>query len=146
MSTRVGAPTKGLIKNNTTGAIQRFQFNPSEFEYSRGVTYATIDAPGMAYPDTQYVKGDIREFSVTVMYFDKPYSGKYTSMCGFYGSFLTPETNYNGYVKPPEMTFVLGNWVRTCVLTNLDISVKEYDGNLNPVRFELTLTLRQVGV
>lgn len=146
MSTRVGAPTKGLIKNNTTGAIQRFQFNPSEFTYSRGVTYATIDAPGMAYPDTQFVKGNIREFSVTLMYYDKPYTGKYESAGGFCGTFLTPETNTLGYVKPPEMTFVLGGWVRTCVLTNLDISVKEYDGNLNPVRFELTLTLRQVGV
>lgn len=146
MSTRVGAPTKGLIKNNSTGAIERFQFNPTEMAYSRSVSYATIDAPGMAYPDTQFVKGEAREFSITVMYFDKPYSGVYVSKCNFYGAFLTPETNTMNYVKPPEMTFAMGSWVRTCVMTSLDIAIKEYDGNLNPVRFEMAFTLRQVGV
>lgn len=146
MSTRVGAPTKGLVKNNKTGVIERFQFNPTEISYSRSATYATIDAPGMSYPDTQFVKGDIREFSVKVMYFDKPYTGKYEAMCIFYGAFLTPETNTANYVKPPEMTFAMGKWVRTCVMTSLEISIQEYDSNLNPVRFELNFTLRQVGV
>lgn len=146
MSTRVGAPTKGLIKNNTTGAVERFQFNPSEMTYPRSVSYATIDAPGMAYPDTQFVKGEAREFPVTVMYFDKPYTGRYISMCNFYGAFLTPETNTLGYTKPPEMTFVMGSFARTCVMLSLDIAIKEYDGNLNPVRFEMTFTLRQVSV
>lgn len=146
MSTRVGAPTKGLVKNNTTGAIERFQFNPTEMAYPRSVSYAAIDAPGMAYPDTQFVKGEAREFTCNLMYFDKPYTGSYIDKCNFFGAFLTPETNTMGYVKPPEMTFVMGSFARICVLTSLDISIKEYDGNLNPVRFEMSLTIRQVGV
>lgn len=146
MSTRVGARTKGLIKNNRTGAVRQFQFNPTEMTYARGVTYATIDAPGMAYPDTQFVKGDIREFPITLFFFDKPYSGEYVSATNYFGAFLTPETNTLNYTKPPEMTFVMGSWVRTCVMTNLEIAIKEYDSALNPVRFEMTMTLRQVGV
>lgn len=146
MSTRVGAPTKGLIKNNTTGAIQRFQFNPSSITYPRSVSYATVDAPGMAYPDTQYVKGEAREFSVNLPFFDKPYSGLYITMCNFFGAFLTPETNTPGYTKPPEMTFVMGSFTRVCVMLSLEINIVQYDGNLNPVHFEFNVTLRQVGV
>lgn len=146
MSTRVGAPTKGLVKNNKTGGIHKFQFNPTGLTYPRGVTYATIDAPGMAYPDTQFVKGDIREFPVSIMFFDKPYTGVYDSMCNFYGSFLTPEVNSLNYTKPPEMTFVMGRFTRICVMTNLEIDIKEFDGDLNPVYFEFNMTLRQVGV
>lgn len=146
MSTRVGAPTKGLIKNNKTGAVRRFLFNPSEMSYSRGVTYATVDAPGMPYPATQFVKGDIREFDVTLFFYERPYTGLYISTCNFYGAFLTPETCTAGYTKPPEMTFCMGSWARTCVMTNLDIQIKMYDTSLNPVQFNLVMSLRQVGV
>ena len=146
MSHRVGARTKGLIKNNRTGEVRRFQFNPSGLTYPRGVTYATVDAPGMAYPETQFVKGNAREFPVNLFFWDKPYTGLYESSCNFFGAFLTPERCYAGYTKPPEMTFVMGSWVRTCVLTNLEITIKEYDTNLRPTWFEFALTVRQVGV
>jgi hypothetical protein len=146
MSHRVSARTKGLVKNNRTGEVRRFQFNPSGLTYPRGVSYATIDAPGMAYPETQFVKGNVREFNVTLFFWDKPYSGLYESSCNYYGAFLTPERCTAGYTKPPEMTFVMGSWVRTCVLTNLEIAIHEYDTGLHPVHFEMIMTIRQVGV
>lgn len=146
MSKNVGAKTKGLIKNNRTGVVREFMFNPSEFQYSRGVTYATIDAPGIYYPDSQFVKGNIREFNISLFVYDKPYTGQFEQCCNFYGGFLTNEVVKLGDTKPPEMTFVFGSWARTCVMTNLDIKVDEFNTELHPVRFTLSMTLRQVGV
>ena len=145
MSQNVGAKTKGLIKNNTTGEVKKFQFNPPDHEYARGVTYATIDSPGMAYPDTQFVKGNIRTFDCTLFFFDKPFTNKFKEWTWFLGAFLTPEVCTPGYTKPPELTFVMGSWARTCVLENLDIHIMEYDNDLQPVNFEIKLSLRQVG-
>lgn len=145
MSSFVGAPTKGLTKNNVTGEVRQFMFNPTEFEYSRGVTYATVDSPGMSYPDSQFVKGNVREFNVTLFFYDRPYTGKYIECCNYYGAFLTPETNTPWYHKPPEMTFVLGSWTRVVNMTELNIHIKMYDSQLNPVIFEFEMTLRQVG-
>lgn len=145
MSQAIGAKTKGIIKNNRTGEVKKLQFNPTEHDYSRGVSYATIDAPGMMYPETQYIKGNIRTFSSTLMFFDKPASGLFREWTVFLGGFLTPERNYAWYSKPPEMTFVLGSWARVCVLEDLDIHVIEYDETLSPTHFECTLSLRQVG-
>lgn len=144
MSQRVGATTKGLIKNNTTGEVREFQFNPENFSYSRGVTYANLDAPGMEYPDTQFVKGNAREFQVTLFFFDKPFTNKFKTYTWFFGGLMTQETNRADFKKPTDCTFVFGSWVRKCVVTDLNISVQEYDGNLNPVIFTCTLSLRQV--
>lgn len=144
MSNRVGAITKGLIKNNDTGDFRKFQFNPSGFSYSRGVTYASIEAPGMEYPDTQFVRGNAREFSVTLFFFDKPFTDKFKEYTWFFGALMTQEKNHTNFVKPPTATFVMGSWVRNVVVTNLDINVSEYDDNLNPTMFTCTLSLRQV--
>ena len=146
MSSRVGARTKGYIKNLNTGVIKRFQYNPETFEYSRGVTYAEIVAPGMSYPNTQFVHGNTRTFSVELFFFDKPCTGVINSYMNFIGGFLTPETNSANYKKPPEMLFCYGTFIRRCVLDDLSIKMEEYDPWGRPTMARFTLTLRQVGV
>lgn len=135
---------KGLIKNNNTGEVRRFQYNPTTFEYSRGVTYASIDAPGMEYPDTQFVKGNAREFDLDLYFFDKPFTDKFKYYTWFFGALMTQEKNRSYFVRPTVSTLVLGNWVRSVVVTNLDISIEEHDRDLNPIVFTCTLSLRQV--
>lgn len=146
MSTNVSAKTKGWIKNNKTGAKYEFMFNPTDFEYSRGSEYVDITAPGMAYPDTQFVKGKAREFPVTLYLYDSPYTGKIYEATGFLGRFLTPETNTKNYTRPPDMTFCMGPFVRKCVLLDLNIKITRYNSDLLPLEATLTLNLRQVGV
>lgn len=146
MSTRVNAKTKGWIKNNDTGNKMSFQFNPTGLEYSRGATYVDISAPGMPYPNTQFVKGNARSFPVTLFFYDNPYSGVIEKYMNFIGGFLTPETNVKGYSKPPEMTFCYGYFIRKCVLENLTINIERTDDNLKPTQASMTLQLRQVGV
>ena len=145
MSTKVGAKTKGWIKNNTTGVKKKFQFNPTDLSYSRGASYVDISAPGMAYPDTQFVKGNSRSFSVPLFLYDNPYTGVIEKYMDFLNDFLTPEKNSSGYTKPPIMTFCYGYFVRKCVLEDLDILIELFDKNGKPTQAVFTLQLRQVG-
>ena len=146
MSTKVSAKTKGWMKNNDTGEKMSFQFNPTNLSYSRGVSYADISAPGMAYPDTQFVKGEARSFPVTLFFYDNPNTGVIKKYIQFIGGFLTPESNESGYTQPPLMTFCFGYFIRKCVLENLDVNIELFDENGEPTQATLTLQLRQVEV
>lgn len=146
MSTNVGAKTKGWIKNNNTGKKMSFQFNPTILSYSRGVTYSDISAPGMPYPDTQFVKGNARSFPVELFLYDKPNTGYIKEFMNFIGGFLTPETNKSGYTQPPTMTFCYGYFIRKCVLEDLTITIDTMDEDGEPTQAVFTLQLRQVGV
>lgn len=137
-------PSKGFIKNNTTGGVLSFQYNPDKFSYSRGVTYNEIGAPGSAYPIIAFVHGKVRTFDIELFIFDKPSTGLFIKTINFLGGFLTPETNVAGYTKPPTMMFCYGYFIRKCVLDNLDISIEEMDSNGKPINGRVTLTLRQV--
>ena len=145
MSQKVGAKTKGWIKNLSTGVKKSFQFNPETFEYSRGVTYAEIVSPGMSYPNAQFVHGNARSFPVELFFYDKPWTGVIDSHMNFIGAFLTPETNVSNYQKPPEMTFCFGYFIRRCVLEDLNILIEEWDKKGRPIQARFTLQLRQVG-
>lgn len=146
MSSKVGARTKGYIKNLSTGVVMKFQYNPEAFEYSRGATYAEIVAPGMSYPTTQYVRGNSRSFPVELFLFDKPYTGTIDTQKNFVEGLLPPETNDSNYVKPPEVLFVYGSFIKKCVLEELSIKMEEYDNWGRPTMARFNLTLRQVGV
>ena len=144
---------KGLIKNLSSGGnvegkdYMFFQYNPENFEYSRGATYTEISAPGMSYPDAQFVRGNVRTFPVELFFIDKPHTGLINKYMNFIGKFLPPETNTKDFVTPPEMLFVYGYFVRRCVLEDLNIKVEEFDvGSGEPTIARFTLQLRQVGV
>lgn len=145
-STKSGAVTKGIIKKIGTKDYLEFQYNPENFEYSRGATYAEIVAPGMSYPDTQFVRGNARSFPVELFLFDKPCTGVIKKYMNFIGSFLTPETNTKNYTSPPEMLFTYGYFIRRCVLEDLNIKIEEFDSKGEAVMARFTLQLRQVGV
>jgi hypothetical protein len=146
LSRKTGAKTKGWIKNNDTGKKKSFQFNPSGLQYSRGATYVDVIAPGMAYPDTQFVKGNARSFPIELFLFDKSSSGLIEEYRNFIGAFLPPETNVKNYSRPPSMTFCFGYFIRQCVLEDLSIYDEDFDEDGESVQARFILQLRQVGV
>lgn len=139
-----GAKTKGYIKNKDTGVIKNFMFNPSELQFERGATYSEISAPGLSYPLIQYVRGNIVTFSVPLYIYDKPYSGEVQVWEEFLNSFVPPTTNVSGYTKPAEMLFVMGNFIRDCVVDSLNTHYTNFTGDLLPNEATFTLNLRQV--
>lgn len=136
----------GYIKNLNTQEIRKFQFNPEQFSYSRGVTYTDSISPGMAYPETQFSHGNTREFDIELFMYDPYCTGLIKQYMLFLGAFLTPETNVPEYTRPPEMLFYYGYFIRRCVLTNLNIIHEWLDEQGTPLMSRYQLTLRQVGV
>lgn len=146
MSTNISAKTKGWIKNNETGELKKFQFNPTDLSYSRKASYEDISAPGMAYPEAQFVKGEARIFSVNLFFYDNPNTGVINKYMKFLNSFLPPETNRSGYTRPPTMTFCFGYFIRRCVLEDLSTLIELFDEDGEPIQASFTLQLRQVGL
>lgn len=139
------AKTRCYIIRNDNNKRMTFQFNPTSVPYSRSANYATIDSPGMSYPLTQYVGGNVREFSFEVFYYDKPYSGKINKARKFLEGLLPPEKNKKNFKKPPTFTFAYGYFVRTLVLEQLDVNDEWLNEDGQPLMTRFTLTVRQVG-
>lgn len=143
MSSKVGAKIKGIIKNLDTSKYKKFQYNPEDFSYSRGATYSETVAPGMSYPETQYVHGNSRSFKVELFFFDKPSKGLINEYREFIEDFLPPEDNKEDFV-PPKMLFTYGYFIKKCVLEDLEIAIEEYNSDGVPTMARFTLSLRQV--
>ena len=139
------AKTRCYIIRNDNNKRMTFQFNPTSVPYSRSANYATIDSPGMSYPLTQYVGGNVREFSFEVFYYDRPYSGKINKARKFLEGLLPPEKNKKNFKKPPTFTFAYGYVVRTLVLEQLDVNDEWLNEDGQPLMTRFTLTVRQVG-
>ena len=139
------AKTRCYIIRNDNNKRRTFQFNPTSVPYSRSANYATIDSPGMSYPLTQYVGGNVREFSFEVFYYDRPYSGKINKARKFLEGLLPPEKNKKNFKKPPTFTFAYGYFVRTLVLEQLDVNDEWLNEDGQPLMTRFTLTVRQVG-
>ena len=139
------AKTRCYIIRNDNNKRMTFQFNPTSVPYSRSANYATIDSPGMSYPLTQYVGGNVREFSFEVFYYDNPFSGKINKARKFLEGLLPPEKNKKKFKKPPTFTFAYGYFVRKLVLEQLDVNDEWLNSDGQPIMTRFTLTVRQVG-
>lgn len=139
------AKTRCYIIRDDTNERLTFQFNPSSIPYSRGARYSTIESPGMSYPLTQYVGGNVREFSFEVFYYDKPYSGKINTARKFLEGLLPPEVNTSSFTKPPTFTLAYGYFVKRYVLTDLQVNDEWMNDDGQPIMTRFTLTVRQVG-
>ena len=139
------AKTRCYIIRNDNNKKLTFQFNPESIPYSRGANYTSIESAGMSYPLTQYVGGQVREFSFEVFYYDRPYTGKINTARKFLEGLLPPETNTSSFTKPPSFTFAYGYFVRKLVLLNLDVNDEWLNDKGQPIMTRFTLTVRQVG-
>ena len=142
------AKTRCYVIRLTDNKRFTFQFNPTSVPYGRNVNYATISSAGMSYPLTQYVGGNVREFSFELFYYDNAggkASGKIKKARKFLESLLPPEKNKKGFKKPPVFEFAYGYFVRKLVLVQLDIEDEWIDSDGEPMMTRFRLTVRQVG-
>lgn len=137
--------TRCCLVNNSTNEPLYLQFNPTEIPYSRGANYTSIESPGMSYPLTQYVGGQVREFSFEAFYYDKPYGNRINEARKFLENLLPPESNTSGFTKPPTFTLAYGYFVKTYVLTDLAVYDEWINEDGQPILTRFTLTVRQVG-
>lgn len=135
-----------IVINNSTKDKLTFQFNPTSIPYSRGADYGTVSSPGMSYPLTQYVGGQVREFSFEVFCYDRPYTGYIHKVRKTLEKLLPPEKNDSKFKKPPTFKFAYGYFVRTLVLLDLQVNDEWLNKDGNPLVTSFVLTVRQVGM
>ncbi len=99
----------------------------------------------MCYPLTQYTGGQAREVSFEVFYYDNPYSGKINTARNFLEALMPPEYNTPDFRRPPTFTMAYGYFVKTYVLTKLEVNDEWLDENGQPIMTKFNLTVRQVG-
>ena len=60
-----------VIYNTKTKKAIKCQFNPSDLPRTRSANYASVTAPGMAYPVIQFVNGETEDIDIE-LFFYKP--------------------------------------------------------------------------
>lgn len=143
-----------------------FQYNPSELQDKRSVSYATINTPGAFVPNRQYAQGGDRTITLAVeldglmegpVPIDTDENGCITPELNKYRAFVNPKTDkwkdaadssfanlYPGDGKfnaPPTALFVFGDVAISCVVTDLTITEKLFDPNLGVLRARVAITL-----
>ena len=140
----VGAKTKGYLKNDTSGEIKKFMFNPSSLEFTKSASYSEIASPGLNYPLTQYVRGNSFAFTLPLYIYDRAYTGAVKEWEDYLNKFLPPKENSMSYTKPDSVTVVMGSFIHTCVLESMQVQYTDFNSDLEPIEATLTLSLKVV--
>jgi len=146
-----------------------FQFNPSELQDRRTVTYASIGTPGAFVPNRQYAQGGDRTITFSVDLdgtrdgpdgFLTDQNGCITPELNKYRAFVNPRTDnwqqvanstfaslytssqdLKQFVPPPSAVFIYGDMTISCIVTDLSITEKLFDPNLGVLRAKVAITL-----
>jgi len=143
-----------------------FQYNPTELQDKRTVTYSTINTPGAFVPNRQYTQGGDRTVTFSVdldglmegpFPIDTDERGCITPELNKYRAFVNPQTNdwqiafdstfANLYDKktpftaPPKALFIFGDIALSCVVTDVTITEKLFDPKLGLLRAKVSVTL-----
>ncbi len=118
-----------------------FEYNPPEFSVQRSVNYVTHSAPGVEYPRTQFVSGDVETFPLDLFLANE---NSIEQDILFIESMAPPRANTVLFSPPPIMLFSYGTFVRRVVLVSYNITRNWFDKSLNPLRAEVRLDFRVV--
>lgn len=133
---------KGYLKNEKTGTVKKFIFNPNSYQESRGVSYAVISAPGSSYPKFQYASGGVK--SITFSLFLWGTNGSVQSYIDFLEELLPPKQCGGNFSNPPTVLFAFGSQVTRCIVTNLDVDKQEFNTDLSVKQAVVNLSLTEV--
>ena len=133
-----------IIYNTETKEAFRCQYNPTDLPRTRSATYATINAPGMAYPLIQFVSGEVEDVDIDLFFYDKVNTSKIEDFERFIDTLLPPKHNKKGFEMPPTLKFYYGKKVETYVLTKSSISEELLDESGSPYSVRYKLSVRRV--
>ena len=141
-----GAITKGYMLNNETNAMKKFIYNPEEFEYAYSTEFATAKPPGAPHPLYQFVGGNERVITVTLLLDGREHGEKnvkeWNSFIG--QSYPANRGGSDKFSPPPSYTFAIGWFVKKVIIVDTNWRYTMFDKNLNPTRCELTLTMNVI--
>lgn len=147
-SIKDGIQNKCYLYNCDTREYHYFQFVPTDLPRGRGVNYASISSPGMAYPVSQFVNGDLMEFDVDLVYNERykvgNSDGSVKRVEKFIEGLCPPYSNKKSFTDPPKCKFAYGTFSCNCVVTQWKVSNEERNSEGIPISADITLSLRRI--
>lgn len=169
-------PPRGFLVSVglTPEILVEFQYNPTSLADKRGVTYSTLNAPGLLMPVRQYSQGGDRTLTFAVRLdglVEGPSDrqipialdadGSITPELDKYRAFLYPQidtwdTAVGGsfvqlyadtlqFTSPPRCLFGFGeSRLIECIVTEISITETLFNKKLAPLRADLSITLAEL--
>ena len=140
-----GAKTKGYVQNLKTNKMIKFLYNPEGFEYGYSAEYAVIKAPGSPHPVYQFVGGNERTLTTTLL-IDCRETGyeKFKQYTDFFGQWHPVNSGVNTFNPSPPALFGMGWFIKKVIIKELNWRFLLFDKDLNPIRAELDLTMETI--
>ena len=129
--------TKGYLKINDTGKIERFQFNPSSLSESQNFNYSVISSPCCNYP--KFVYTNTSEVSIPLELF---LHGE--SQVSRWLSFLDAIKPSGRFNKPKTLTFAFGSTIKKVICTSVAKDFTEFNSSLKPTQCYIAMSLVEV--
>lgn len=139
-----GASVKGYIQDLESKKMIQFIYNPEEYEYGYSAEYAVVKAPGSPHPIYQFVGGNERTITTTILLDGREgVDGwkKVKDQMYFFGRWHPANQGYRSFNPPPPALFALGWFVKKVIIKSVNFRVILMDKNLNPIRVECDLEM-----
>lgn len=137
-----GAITKGYIQNLSSKKLMKFIYNPETVEYGYGTEYAVVKAPGAPHPVYQFVGGNERTITTTLLLDGRELGmQKVKDQMFFLGAWHPANSGYRRFSPPPPAMFAMGWLVKKVIIKEVNFRIILFDKNLNPLRVECDITM-----
>ena len=167
-------PVRGFLVSVglTPEILVKFQYNPSDLNDKRAVTYTTQSAPGLLLPIRQYNQGGDRTITFTVhldgvfdgpaddeIKIEKDENGSIQPELNKYRAFLYPQIDtwqqargsfvplyqqIQQFAGPPLCQFGFGDRLIDCIVTEVGIHETLFNPQLGPMRADVSVTLVEI--
>ena len=129
--------TKGYLKINDTGKIEKFQYNPSALSETQNFNYSVISSPCSNYP--KFVYTNTSEVTIPLELFLNG-EAQVRRWISFIDSML-PKGRFD---KPKTLTFAFGSTIRKVVCTSVAKDFTQFNSSLTPTQGYITFSLVEV--
>lgn len=132
---------KAFIKNESTGKVKKFLYNPSEFSDTIEIKFSELGSVGGSYVNYQYVRGDNRQLTLDLWMRDSNTS-VIKDFKAFIEDFIPSRTSR--FKAPPLMTFCFGTYIKTFIVEGIARDWKDFNPNLEVTELSIKLSCREV--
>lgn len=131
---------KATITKLSTGEQIAVMFNPAEYSFDVGNTFAEIDIPGLRTPPIQYVRGNAKSLRMELFFDTYETAADVRAATLRVTALLDPEPQTQA---PPILLFNWGGFALKCVLENVAQRFTMFLENGTPVRATLTTVFKE---
>lgn len=147
---------RGYIIRDDNGEVIVFQFNPPEWLDTYKAVYNPVEAPGVSYPEINYIMQSFRTYPLTLEFDEKLKEftngslyvegmiDKIIDLTQPSPTMVLIRGGSKMFVEPPTCRFVFGDKVLKCKVAEVKVKRTYFDKNLNTTCATIDVELLEV--